>query len=74
MASKGATLAVIREMIRGCWKDGRYIPEPSIQRFEIELGKIIAAQPCNSCGKPLGTNPRRILDKKQYHPECALTC
>jgi len=57
-------------MITGYWKDGYYIPDPSVTRFEQQLGRLLGLRLCNSCHKPLGNKPRRLVDRRQYHPEC----
>jgi hypothetical protein len=57
-------------MIRGYWTDTRYVPEPSVAKFEQELGKLLAQRPCDGCGKPLGSEPRRQKNQKHYHPGC----
>lgn len=57
-------------MINGHWEDDCYVPEPSVQRFEALLGKILGGRPCDGCGRPLGNVPRRMIDHRQYHPEC----
>lgn len=56
--------------VRGRWQDGRYLPEPSVRAFEQKLGQLIAAQRCAACGEPLGSAPRRQLNRQQYHPAC----
>ncbi len=58
-------------MIGGYWTDDRYVPEPSVQRFEVWLGGVFARRPCDGCRKPLGSDPRRLINKRQYHPACA---
>lgn len=58
--------------IKGTMTDDYYIPEPSIRAIEAVLAEIIGRRRCDGCGKPLGNDPRRMLDRKQYHPGCAL--
>lgn len=57
--------------IKGYWENGYYIPELTVQRFEIELGKWIAARSCDGCGRRLGSDPRRIINHRHYHQQCA---
>ena len=56
--------------IFGVHRDGRYIPEPSVQAFEKFLGKIISAKPCAVCGKALGEGNMFQIDHKKMHPDC----
>jgi hypothetical protein len=56
--------------MKGHWTDDRYVPEPSVQMFEKFLGAILAQRPCDHCRQPLGSEPRKMIDKKQYHPQC----
>lgn len=56
---------------RGHWHDGRYIPEPSVARFEIALAAFIQDRLCAGCGKPRGSGPLRAGKHRFYHPACA---
>lgn len=55
---------------QGEWRDGFYVPEPSVRRFEEVLGRAFAAMRCAACGKPLGEGPMIQADGKKYHPAC----
>ena len=57
-------------MIQGHHEADRYVPEPSVRRFEIELGAHLGRRRCDGCGLQLGNDPRRMIDKKNYHPKC----
>jgi hypothetical protein len=57
-------------MIRGTWRDGRYIPEPSVTAFERFLGAINAAKPCPKCGDPIGYEPAFHFAHKRFHQHC----
>lgn len=48
----------------------QHIPHPSVTAFERFLGNILAQRPCDGCRKSLGSAPRRMLNHKQFHPEC----
>jgi hypothetical protein len=50
--------------------EDRYVPEPSVARFELWLGAVFAERLCDGCRKKLGGDPRRMIDHKQYHPGC----
>lgn len=41
------------------------------EAFEKMLGDWIADRSCDGCGFRLGPAPRRMIDKRQYHPSCA---
>lgn len=56
--------------IKGTWKDGYYVPEPSVQAFEKFLADRIAEIPCAECGKSIGEGNIRISAYKLYHPQC----
>lgn len=47
-----------------------HTPEPSVRAFEAFLAKVLGKRPCDGCNRPLGNQPRRMLDCKQYHPAC----
>lgn len=55
---------------KGTHTDTQYIPEPSVQTFEKALAQYIGKRPCDGCGKPLGNEPRKQHNKRQYHPQC----
>jgi hypothetical protein len=57
--------------IKGHWEDGYYVPEPSVRAFEAFLAEAFGKRCCDGCKLPLGNEPRRMLDHKQYHPACA---
>lgn len=56
---------------RGQWSDGRYVPEPSVQAYEVFLARVIAARPCAGCMLPIGAGPIRASGGRSYHPACA---
>jgi hypothetical protein len=55
---------------RGQHEADRYVPEPSVARFEAMLGAIVAERPCFGCGTRRGPGPLTALDGRWYHPEC----
>lgn len=56
--------------IEGHWEKDRYVPEPSVRMFERFIGNVLAYRRCDGCGQILGSNPRRLSVRKQYHPRC----
>lgn len=47
-----------------------HVPEPSVARFERELGAFLADRKCNCCHERLGPAPRKMVRHMQLHPSC----
>lgn len=38
--------------------------------FERALGAFLALRRCDKCGKALGSSPRKMVGRGQFHPAC----
>ena len=56
--------------LNGEWRDGFYIPEPSIRTYEAQLGTLLGQRLCDGCRVKLGNVPRRMIDGKHYCKTC----